>query len=149
MFLYLIPFIVFILDWCSKYAALTYLDKHIPLEVTPFFNFYLTFNPGISFSLFVAQNTYDSWLLTAMACLICFFILYMFRKEKNKKTKFALMLILGGALGNIFDRIRYGAVIDFLDFHIAQYHWPAFNLADSAICIGVMIIICQTLWRKK
>jgi len=147
--LYFVPFIVFILDWASKYMALTHLSRHVPVEITPFFNLYLTFNPGISFSMFVARNTYGSWFLTLLACLICLFVLYIFRKEKNTETKFALMLILGGALGNVWDRVRYGAVVDFLDFHMMSYHWPAFNIADSAICIGVMIIISQTLWRKK
>ena len=63
--------------------------------------------------------------------------------------RFALMLVLGGALGNVWDRLRYGVVIDFLDFHWGDYHWPAFNIADSAICIGVAIMLWQTLRRKK
>ena len=147
--LYLIPIIVFILDWFTKYCALRFLDAHTSVQVLPIFNFYLTFNPGISFSMLQADSPYGVGLLIFIACLICAFILYTFKKEKDRLSRFALMLVLGGAIGNVFDRLRYGVVIDFLDFHLAQHHWPAFNVADSAICIGVALILFQTLRRKK
>lgn len=147
--IYFLPIIVFSLDWLTKYLALAHLDAHAPVVITPFFNLYLTFNPGISFSMLRADNTMGVWLLIAIACTICFFILYAFKKEKNPWTRSALMLVLGGALGNVWDRLRYGVVIDFLDFHWDAYHWPAFNIADSAICIGVAILLWQTLRRKK
>ena len=147
--LYLVPIIVFALDWMSKYCALLFLDAHTPVLILPIFNFYLTFNPGISFSMLRADNPYGVWFLIGIACAICVFILYAFRKETNKWIRFALMLVLGGALGNVWDRLRYGVVIDFLDFHWKNYHWPAFNIADSAICIGVAILLLQTLRRKK
>ncbi len=147
--LYLVPIIVLILDWLSKDFALSSLVPQQSFVVTPFFNLYLTFNRGISFSMLRADNIYGVWLLIAIACIICTFILYTFRKEKEKWMRFALMLVLGGALGNVWDRLRYGVVVDFLDFHWNDYHWPAFNIADSAICIGVAIILWQTLRRKK
>ena len=147
--IYLIPFIVFVLDWLSKYMALVHLDAHTPVQILPIFNLYLTFNPGISFSMLRADSPYGVWLLIAIAFIICAFVLYTFRKEKDKWMRVALMLVLGGALGNIWDRLRYGVVIDFLDFHWGDYHWPAFNVADSAICIGVAILLWQTLRRKK
>ena len=147
--LYLIPVAVFLLDWLSKYMALVHLDAHTPVVILPIFNFYLTFNPGISFSMLRADSPYGVWLLIGIACVICAFVLYAFRKEKDKWIRFALMLVLGGALGNVWDRLRYGVVVDFLDFHWGTYHWPAFNVADSAICIGVAIMLWQTLRRKK
>ncbi len=147
--IYTVPFIVFILDWLTKYGALKFLDAHTPLFVLPIFNLYLTFNPGISFSMLRADSPFGVWLLIGIACTICGFILYLFRKEHDPWTRFALMLVLGGALGNVWDRIRYGVVVDFLDFHWGAYHWPAFNIADSAICIGVAIMLWQTLRRKK
>ena len=147
--IYLVPLIIFFLDWLSKYSAITFLDTHVPVQVLPVFNLYLTFNPGISFSMLRADSPYGVWLLIGIACLICTFILYIFKKEKDKWTRFALMLVLGGAIGNVWDRLRYGVVIDFLDFHWGDYHWPAFNIADSAICIGVAIMLWQTLRRKK
>jgi len=146
MIMYLIPIIILILDWASKDLMLSSLIPHEPFVVTPFFNLYLTFNKGVSFSMF---NTSNVWLLVGISCAICIGVLYIFHKEKNKLSQFALMLIFGGAVGNIIDRLRYHVVIDFLDFHLGDYHWPAFNLADSAICIGVVILLWQTLRRKK
>ena len=147
--LYFVPLIIFALDWLSKYGATRFLTLHTPVQVLPIFNLYLTFNPGISFSMLRADSPYGVWLLIGIACIVCAFILYSFRKEKETWTRFALMLILSGALGNVWDRLRYGAVVDFLDFHWNDYHWPAFNIADSAICIGVLILLWQTLRRKK
>ena len=147
--IYLIPLSVFFLDWLSKYCALHFLDVHTPFQVLPVFNLYLTFNPGISFSMLRADSPYEVWTLIGIASVICAVILYLFRQEKNKTTRFALMLVLGGAIGNLWDRVRYGVVIDFLDFHWGNYHWPAFNIADSAICIGVAIMLWQTFRRKK
>ena len=147
--IYIVPLIVFFLDWISKLLVASNLTPHEAMSICPFFNLYLTFNPGISFSMFQANSPYGVWFLIGMACAICLFILYAFRKEKNKWTRFALMLVLGGALGNVWDRLRYGVVIDFLDFHLADYHWPAFNVADSAICIGVAVILWQAIRRKK
>jgi len=147
--LYVVPFMVFVLDWFSKYEALKFLDAHTPVRVLPFFNLYLTFNPGISFSMFRADTPYGVWLLIAIAFLICAFILYSFRKEKDRWIRFALMLVLGGAIGNVWDRLRYGVVIDFLDFHWMQYHFPAFNIADSAISIGVAIMLVCMFFRQK
>ena len=146
---YLVPIFVFILDWLSKYSVLDELQPHTPVYITSFLNLYLAFNPGISFSMLQAENPNDVSLLVGIACVICAFILYMFIKERNQWIRLGLMLVLGGALGNIWDRIRYGVVIDFLDFHWNGHHWPAFNIADSAICIGVAILLWQTLRRKK
>ena len=146
--IYIVPIVVFWMDFLTKHYAVLFLEEHQPVQVLPFFNFYLTFNPGISFSMLQANSFYGVWFLIGIACLICAFILYTFKKEKDKWMRFALMLVLGGAVGNVIDRLRYGFVVDFLDFHLGQYHWPAFNIADSAICLGVAIILLQTLRRK-
>ena len=147
--IYFVPVVVFALDWITKYLAITNLQFRMPLQLTSFFNLYLTFNPGVSFSMFNAQSMYGVWALIAVSCIICAFILYLFTKETNKITRYGLMMVFGGALGNVWDRLRYGVVIDFLDFHWGDYHWPAFNIADSAICIGVAIMLSQMLRRKK
>ena len=84
-----------------------------------------------------------------MAGLICLGIIYFIQHEKDPSSKMALALILGGALGNILDRIRYGAAIDFLDFYIGSYHWPAFNLADSFICMGVCFLLIKIFIKEK
>lgn len=149
MVFYLVPLIIIILDWLSKDFMAHSLVPHQPFEVTPFFNLYLTFNRGISFSMLQANSSYGVWLLVGITCIVCSFILYVFRKEKDNWSRFALMLVLGGALGNLLDRLRYGVVIDFLDFHWGNYHWPAFNVADSAICIGVTLLLLRSLRRKN
>ena len=149
MAMYLIPLIILVLDWLSKDFMLNSLIPYEPFEVNSFFNLYLTFNRGISFSMLKANGSLGVWLLVGISLLICCGILYLFRKERSKLSQAALMLIFGGALGNVIDRIRYRVVIDFLDFHWGDYHWPAFNVADSAICIGVIVLLWQAFRRKK
>ncbi len=149
MFYYVIALIVFGLDWLTKCLAVEHLIPHTPKSITPFFNYYLTFNRGVSFSMFTANNNIGVWFLISVTLIISSFVLYAFLKSNDKIEKSAFMLILGGALGNLWDRLRYGAVIDFLDFHLNNYHWPAFNIADSAICVGVILLLWHTLRRKK
>jgi len=147
--IYLVSIIVFAGDLLTKWLATEYLTARRPVVVAPIFNLYLTYNSGVSFSMFSAQSELGTALLIGVALAICLGVIYMIRQEKDKWTRFALAMILGGALGNVWDRIRYSAVIDFLDFHWDQYHFPAFNLADSAICLGAGIILFQMLRRKK
>ncbi len=149
MYFYLIPFIVFALDLATKALALAFLIPHHFVEILPFFNLYLTFNKGVSFSMFRASDETGVWLLTALTGLISLAIIYFMQKEKEKLVRIGLALMLGGALGNIWDRIRLGMVVDFLDFHLGTLHWPAFNIADSAICIGVTLILWQAFFQKK
>lgn len=147
--IYCVSLIVFILDIVSKGFATTYLTAHTPVALLPIFNLYLTYNSGVSFSMLSAHSELGIALLIGTALAICLGIIYMIHHEKNKLVRIALAMILGGALGNILDRLRYGAVVDFLDFHWQRYHFPAFNLADSAICIGAGLILLQILRRKK
>ena len=76
-------------------------------------------------------------------------LIYWIQKEKNRGARLGLALILGGAIGNVIDRIRFGAVVDFLDFYVGEYHWPAFNIADSAICIGVAILLIASFKKGE
>ena len=89
------------------------------------------------------------WVLTGIGGLITTLIAYWFFKEKKEIIKLALALILGGAVGNIIDRVRFGAVVDFLDFHAFGYHWPAFNIADSAIVLGAGLLIVDSFLRPR
>lgn len=111
-----------------------------------FFNFVLAWNKGVSFSLLHSNHPAMPWVLVTVALLICGVILHWMSMEKNQATINCFGLILGGALGNVIDRVRFRAVIDFLDFHIGTYHWPAFNVGDSAICIGAGIILIWNLF---
>jgi signal peptidase II len=137
-----IAIFVILLDQVSKLLALTHLQFGHPEEVLPFMNWLLLFNPGAAFSFLAQGSGWQRWFFTALGLLASLYIVMMLRKNQTDKTlSVALSLILGGALGNVLDRIRFGAVVDFIDLHYASWHWPAFNVADSAICIGAALII--------
>lgn len=146
---YLISVLVVFLDLISKQAVLRFLLPQQVMTVTPFFNLVSVMNKGISFSLFNSGQKATVWALTLISLAIIIGVVVWLYREKNRWTKLALCLVLGGAVGNVLDRLRFGAVVDFLDFHIGTYHWPAFNVADTAVCIGVFIIIVQSIFSKK
>ena len=138
----IIIFSIFILDRLTKLYVI-YLDKiNSSSEIfsSKFLNIYLIWNEGIAFGLFSfnEKNLYN--FLTLFILIIIFVILYMTSKSSGFK-KYSLLMILGGALGNVFDRIIYKAVPDFIDFHIGNFHWFIFNFADIFITIGVIFLI--------
>lgn len=145
--IYILSLIVIILDQLTKLWAVATLPLWASVPVFPFFNLYLTYNKGVSFSFLSSDHPITPWILSAMAIAVCIMIVFWMMREKNKMIRIALALILGGAIANVIDRIRLGAVVDFLDFYIGQHHWPAFNIADSAICLGVLLIF--TNWLKE
>ena len=147
--IYLIPIIIILLDQLTKILVLNNIPEHTVVSVMPCFNLLLTFNKGVSFSLLASDSKYAPYLLSAFAVGVSICLLYWLKKEKDKLSRFGLALILGGAIGNVIDRIRFGGVVDFLDFYIGDYHWPAFNVADSAICIGVAFILIRSIFRGK
>jgi signal peptidase II len=117
------------------------------LPVTDFFNIVLVFNRGVSFGMFgEAGLPYQHLILAGLAILVTLVLLSWIRKNLYDRPCLAYGLIAGGALGNAIDRIRIGAVVDFLDFHWQGYHWPAFNVADSAIFIGVVLVLIDALF---
>ncbi len=133
-------------DQLSKYLVLNVvLGQSAGIGVFSFFNVVRAWNTGVSFSMLNNYGRAGMWVLTIMALLIVLMLLYWLKGEKNRLTQVALGLIMGGALGNVIDRVIYGAVFDFLDFHITDTHWPAFNVADSCICIGAVIIVLQSV----
>ncbi len=144
--LYFIFVFTLLLDQLTKIWAVNALPPYEFVPVIPFFNLFLTFNKGVSFSLF---SGYDAWVLIVLSLGLCAAILYWLRKECDFVTKIALTLVLGGAFGNVIDRVRLGAVIDFLDVYYQTHHWPAFNIADSAICIGAGLILLRAFLMKK
>jgi len=131
------------MDWMQNAPEpLTYVS----LPVTSFLNLAMVWNPGISFGLFAGGG----WgLLTIMSLVIAgFFFIWMMRTNAFGET-LALALIIGGALGNVIDRVRFGAVVDFLDFYWGDWHFPAFNVADSAISVGVAALVIHGLFFDK
>lgn len=138
-----------LLDQATKWLALSQLQLGIPEPVLPFLNWLLLFNPGAAFSFLAQSSGWQRWFFTVLGFIACIYIVYMLRKHQDERLLcFALSLILGGAAGNVLDRLMYGAVVDFIDLHYANWHWPAFNVADSAICIGAVLIIASEL-RKS
>ena len=116
--------------------------------VNDFFNVVTAWNTGVSFSMFDNHGILGIVLLSALSIMIVAYLLYWMSREKNVFLQVALGFVVGGALGNVIDRMCFGAVFDFLDFHIGSGHWPAFNIADSFICIGAAIIIAEAVVAK-
>ena len=135
-----------VLDQLSKYVMTRALVFGNGIEVTPFFNLVLVYNRGAAFSLFSSASGWQRELFIAIALIASAWIVYLLRRYPRQTLFcFALSLILGGAIGNVIDRVLFGAVIDFLDFHLGGYHWPAFNVADSAITCGAALLIWDGL----
>ena len=118
------------------------------VRVTPFFDLVLSWNPGISFGLFRDNPEMGGWLFIAVAGLITVTLVVWLARVERVFLMLAIGLIIGGAVGNIIDRLRFGAVIDFLYFHLGEYGFPAFNVADSAITVGVALILIDSLFGE-
>ena len=138
-----------VLDQLSKFYVDTRLVVDSPVEVNDYFNVVKVWNTGVSFSMFNNYGDIGANILVAVALVVCCGLLYWMFRETNTKKNICLGLIIGGALGNVLDRVRYGAVMDFLDFHYETHHWPAFNVADSCICIGALILIYMEMTSSK
>ncbi len=118
--------------------------------LTNYFNLVLTFNAGAAFSFLSNESGWQRWLFSGIAICASVLIIYLLSKHTSEKLFcIALSLILGGALGNLWDRVTLGYVVDFLDFHYNGYHWPAFNIADSSIFIGALLLIFESFRHKE
>ena len=139
------------LDQLSKWMILEIVmqpPRIIP--VTPFFNLVLVWNRGVSFGFLGQQSSeWLPWLLTALALAIVVALVWWLRRVTSGLMVLAISLVVGGALGNVVDRLRFGAVVDFLDFHAAGVHWPAFNAADSAITVGAVLILYDAIFADR
>lgn len=138
-------FAVFALDQLSKYALRVYLvpEAWSLIQVLPVFNLNHAWNYGVSFSLFTATDDSRRWALILLALVLCSVVAYWLKHAATRGAAVAYGLILGGAMGNVCDRVVHGAVFDFLQFHLAGYYWPSFNLADSAIFLGVCFLVWE------
>lgn len=153
-----------ILDQLTKGSLLYLLTDRVPLfgnawdlvpypymiaQVTDFFNLVFTWNPGTSFSLFRSLGEAAPYVIVILTGIVIGFLGHYLFSRSDKYEKWPVALIIGGALGNLIDRIRFGAVIDFLDFHVGGWHWPAFNVADVCIVIGVGLYILNWFLNRK
>jgi signal peptidase II len=140
--------LVIVLDQLTKLWVLATLKLGERIEVTSFFNLVLVFNPGAAFSFLSDAGGWQRWFFVVLAIAVSGWLTFLIRRHAAERLlPLAAALILGGALGNVIDRIRFGAVADFLDAHAAGWHWPAFNIADSAISVGVALLVWQQLFH--
>ena len=141
---------VVIIDQVSKYVILHHvLTDYAAIVLAPFFAIVRAWNTGVSFSMFNDFGINGVYILSGVAIIIVLALLKWLKTEKNRTMQVALGFIIGGALGNVIDRIRLGAVFDFLDFYVGDYHWPAFNAADSFICIGAALVVINGFISSK
>jgi signal peptidase II len=155
MYFYLISLVIVLLDQLAKLLVVRSmpLGQNIPI-VPGFFDLTFVLNPGAAFSLFA---TLPEWIRNPFFILISvgaavLIVAYRSRYlRENRLASVSLALIFGGAIGNLIDRLRYGVVVDFLDAHIYQYHWPIFNVADSSISVGVALLLLEMLleWQRE
>lgn len=138
---------VVLLDQLAKWAAVKYLLRHAEVALAPFLSFTLVFNRGAAFGFLNDADGWQNLFFVAVAVIACIVIVYLLRRleRDNRIVALALALILGGAVGNLVDRLIHGYVIDFIDVYYRTWHWPAFNVADSAITIGAVLLVFDTL----
>ncbi len=119
------------------------------IPITPFFNLVMGWNRGVSFGLLSDVNSWTVWVLPIVVVAITAALLVWLWRADRAWQAVALGLVVGGALGNLLDRLRFGAVADFLDVHVAGYHWPAFNVADSGITVGAVMLVIDALFGPR
>jgi signal peptidase II len=142
--------VIVVLDQITKYVVTQSLALGKSVAVTPFFNLVLVHNPGAAFSFLSDQSGWQRGLFIAIALAAAVWIVYLLaRYPQERLFALALSLVLAGAVGNVIDRVLVGAVIDFLDVHALGYHWPAFNVADSAITCGAVLLIWDAIRPKR
>ncbi len=142
--------LIVVADQVAKYVAVQYLAGGHSVAVAPFFNLVLVYNAGAAFSFLSDAAGWQRGLFITIALVASVWIVYLLRKYPHQRLfALALSLVLAGAVGNVIDRISFGAVIDFLDFHALGYHWPAFNVADSAITCGAVLLVWDAFHPGK
>jgi signal peptidase II len=145
-----LAFIIVLADQFTKVLVVGYYHLGDSSYVTSFFNLVRAHNTGAAFSFLAGASGWQRWFFTALGVLAACVIVWMLKSHAGQRLfSFAMACILGGAIGNVLDRLLHGYVVDFLDFHSHGYHFPAFNLADSAITLGAVCLILDELLRVK
>ena len=143
--------LVVVLDQATKAMAELYLEAIAPVEVLPFFNLALAYNTGAAFSMLSDAGGWQRYFFIILTVVVIVVLMRWLRQLHTNRgiLPLGLALLIGGAAGNLIDRVATGAVVDFLDFHYAGWHWPAFNLADSAITVGVTLLVIDALFGHQ
>ncbi|EKE00514.1 MAG: Lipoprotein signal peptidase 2 [uncultured bacterium] len=140
--------LVFALDRITKIMVVKYLPFNNPVNIFPNFNLYFNYNAGSAFGFLSNVNGWQKWLFIAIALVASIILTIWQLKIQNQKDqawlKIALALIVGGTMGNLYDRVVYTHVIDFLDFYFQQWHYATFNIADTAICVGAIMLLISS-----
>jgi signal peptidase II len=144
---FLVSLLVFIADQATKWMAQTHLDMYQPYPVLPMFNLTLAYNTGAAFSFLSQAGAWHRWFFAGISVVMSgFFIVWLIRlPSKATLQALALSLILGGTIGNGYDRLLSGHVVDFIQLYYHQFYWPVFNIADSAICVGAFLLLLDLL----
>jgi len=137
------------LDQASKWLMGVLERAGGPIELLPFFNLVMVWNPGVSFGMFQSGSAWAPWILSALALVIVFVLVRWLAKAETRFIAAGLGFVIGGALGNVIDRMVWGKVADFFDVYIDTWHWPAFNIADAAIVIGAAILLLDGLFASR
>jgi signal peptidase II len=146
---YLIAALTTLADQLHKWYMLEIVNiSKKPIHVADFFNLVMVWNPGISFGMFRNHN-YSAYIFSALALVIVAFLSAWLYKTTSRFSMIAIGFVIGGALGNVADRLRFGAVADFFDFHVQHYHWPAFNIADAMVFTGAVMLCIESAFGKN
>ncbi|HED38883.1 MAG TPA: lipoprotein signal peptidase [Chromatiales bacterium] len=143
--------LVVVLDQVTKYLVTDSLQLYQSIPILPSLNLVLAHNTGAAFSFLSDAGGWQRWFFAVLAIVVSAVILVWIVRLKQHELRLAiaLSLVLGGAIGNVWDRIMLGYVVDFIDVYYGDWHWPAFNVADSAICIGAILLIIDALFNKE
>lgn len=136
-------------DQLTKWWILT--DVMAPpriIDILPFANLVLVWNPGVSFGMFNTGSPWAPWILSGFALAVCVFLMIWMFRQADARVTYGIAMIVGGAVGNVIDRLVHGAVVDFVDLHAGGYHWPAFNVADAAITVGAVLLVLDSLFHR-
>lgn len=145
-----IALLVVVADHASKWLILHHFTENEAKTILPFFKLVLVYNPGAAFSFLASQPGWQRWFFILLSSGVSLILIRILAHHAQQRLVcVALSLVLGGAIGNLIDRIVHGAVVDFLYFHIGRYAWPAFNIADSAITTGAVLLIISQLFHTK
>ena len=143
--------VTLVVDQLSKELLHRYIASAggIVRVIDDFFRLVIVWNPGVSFGILGGDRALPAWVLSGVAIVVCIGLFVWLRRTDRPLTGWGIGLVMGGAIGNVIDRARWGAVFDFADFHVRQWHWPAFNVADSAIVVGVGLMLIDSLFGEK
>lgn len=145
--LLLLGALIFASDRVSKLLVTSFIDEGELLRITDFFSLVNLKNRGFAFGL-LSNSSLSNEVLTLLPTIITFFLIYYLFRRANERERLPLVLVISGAAANLFDRYAFGYVIDFLDFHIGRFHWPAFNLADSSVTVGIALYALFELKKR-